>query len=157
MSEFKTIETQEELDAIIKDRLARNTKTVTAEVTKQYEGYISPDDAAKSKKALEDKITELKAQITEKDTSIADLTAKNTAYETTAVKVKIAREEGLPYELADRLSGTNEEEFRADAKALSKLITPQEPPAPMFNGESGKSNPTGTDGALLSVLNELSK
>ena len=44
MSEFKTIETQEELDSIIKDRLDRNTKKITAEVTKQFEGYISPDD-----------------------------------------------------------------------------------------------------------------
>lgn len=44
MSEFKTIETQEELDNIIKDRLDRNTKKITAEVTKQFEGYISPDD-----------------------------------------------------------------------------------------------------------------
>ena len=37
-NEFKTIETQEELDAIIKARLDRNTKTVTDEVKKSYEG-----------------------------------------------------------------------------------------------------------------------
>ena len=69
MSEFKAIETQEELDNIIKDRLDRNTKKITAEVTKQFEGFISPDDAAKSTKALEDKITALTAQLADKDTS----------------------------------------------------------------------------------------
>ena len=158
MSEFKTIETQEELDAVIKDRLSRNTKTVTAEVTKQYEGYISADDAAKSKEKFEKEIEKLKAQITEKDTSIADLTAKNTAYETAAVKAKIAREYGIPAELADRLSGSNEEEYKADAEALSKFVAQKEPPAPMFNGDrGGSSSASSTDAALLSVLNELTK
>ena len=155
MPEFKAIETQEELDAVIKDRLARNTKTVTAEVTKQYEGYISPDDAAKAKKGLEDEITKLKGQITEKDTSIAELKAKNTEYETAAVKAKIAREYGIPAELADRLSGTNEEEYKADAQALAKFVAQEKPPAPSYNGEKG-SNVTGTDAALMSVLDELS-
>lgn len=42
--EFKTIETQEALDAIIKERLERNTRSVTDSVTKKYEGYISPDE-----------------------------------------------------------------------------------------------------------------
>lgn len=156
MSEFKTIETQEQLDAIIKDRLARNTKTVTDEVKKQYEGYISPDDAAKDKKALEDEITKLKGKIKDKDTSIADLTAKNTAYEIAAVKAKIAREYGIPAELADRISGTNEEEYKADAEALSKFIAPEKPPAPMFNSEGGSNGTNSTDAALLSVMNELS-
>lgn len=155
MSEFKTIETQEELDAIIKDRLARNTKTVTAEVAKQYEGYISPDDAAKGKKALEDEIEKLKGKIKDKDTSIADLTAKNAAYETTRLKEKIAREAGIPAEMADRISGTNEDEYKADAAMLAKLIALQKPPAPMFNGEKG-GTASDTDAALLSVLNGLS-
>lgn len=156
MSEFKTIETQEELDNIIKDRLDRNTKKVTADVTKQFEGYISPDEAANGKKDLEDKITKLTAQLAEKDTSIADLTAKNTAYETASVKAKIAREYGIPAELADRISGTNEAEYKADAENLAKFLTAQKPAAPMFNGE-GSGQTSSTDAALLSVLNELSK
>lgn len=155
MSEFKTIESQEELDTIIKDRLDRNTKKVTADVTKQFEGYISPDDAAKSKKALEEKIEELTKEITAKETSIADLTAKNNEYATAAVKAKIAREYGIPAELADRISGTNEDEYKADAEALAKFVKQNTPPAPMYNGE-GSGKTTGTDAALLSVLNELS-
>ena len=69
MSEFKPIETQEAFDAAIKDRLERAKKTVTDEVKKQYEGWISPDDAKKSA----DRITELTQQVT-------DLTAKNAIY-----------------------------------------------------------------------------
>lgn len=161
MSEFKVIESQEELDNIIKDRLDRNTKKITAEVTKQFEGYISPDEAAKSKKALEDEITKLTAQITEKDTKIADITAKNTAYETAAVKAKIAREYGIPAELADRISGTNEDEYKADAENLAKFVAAGKPTAPMFSAEpSGNNSNIGqtnnTDAALMAVLNELS-
>lgn len=155
MSEFKVIETQEELDNIIKDRLDRNTKKITAEVTKQFEGYISPDDAAKSRKSLEEKIEELTKEITAKDTSIADLTAKNNEYATAAVKAKIAREYGIPAELADRISGTNEDEYKADAEALAKFVKQNTQPAPMYNSE-GSSKTTSSDAALLSVLNELS-
>lgn len=155
MSEFKAIETQEELDKIIKDRLSRNTKTVTDEVTKKYEGFISPDDAAKQKKTLEDKITELNTKLKEKDTSIADLTAKNAAYETASVKAKIAREYGIPAELADRLSGNNEEEFKKDAENLVKFVQ-KEQPAPLYNGEHS-SSASSTDAALLSVLEALDK
>jgi len=156
MSEFKTIETQEELDNIIKDRLDRNTKKITAEVTKQFEGYISPDDAAKSKKALEDEISKLTAQITEKDTKIADITAKNTAYETAAVKAKIAREYGIPAELADRISGTNEDEYKADAENLAKFVAAGKPTAPMFSAEpSGKGQANNTNAAYMDMLSEL--
>lgn len=158
MSEFKTIETQEELDNIIKDRLDRNTKKITAEVTKQFEGYISPDDAAKSKKAFEDEISKLTAQLTEKDTAIADLTAKNTAYETASVKAKIAREYGIPAELADRISGTNEDEYKADAENLAKFVSTGKPTAaPMFSAEpSGKGQINNTDAAYMAMLSELS-
>lgn len=151
MSDFKIIETQEELDNIIKDRLDRNTKKITAEVTKQFEGFISPDEQSKLTKQIE----ELTAQITEKDTKIADITAKNTAYETASVKAKIAREYGIPAELADRISGTNEDEYKADAENLAKFVK-QSAPAPLFNGDKG-GNISSTDAALMSVLNTLTE
>ena len=50
--EFKAIETQEAFDAAIKARLERNTRTVTEEVTKKYEGYISPDEAKKTTETM---------------------------------------------------------------------------------------------------------
>lgn len=156
MSEFKVIESQEELDSIIKDRLDRNTKKITAEVTKQFEGFISPDDVAKSRKSLEEKIEELTKEITAKDTSIADLTAKNNEYATAAVKAKIAREYGIPAELADRISGTNEDEYKADAEALAKFVAAGKPTAPMYNGEHNVGNMTSVDAGLLSALNTLS-
>ena len=43
MSEFKPIETQEQLDAIISDRIKRAQETTR----KEFEGFLSPEDAAK--------------------------------------------------------------------------------------------------------------
>lgn len=119
--EFKTIETQEALDAIIKNRLERNTRSVTEEVTKKFEGWISPEDAKKST----DQIAELSAKIKENEVQIADLTAKNSAYEAASVKAKIAQEAGLPPELANRLSGSTEEELKKDAQALAEIVKPK--------------------------------
>jgi hypothetical protein len=156
MSEFKTIETQEELDAIIKARLDRNTKTVTDEVKKSYEGYISPDEAKK----LTDQVDALTKQLTEKDTSIADLTAKNKNYETASVKARIAREKGLPYELADRLSGESEEDIAADAENLAKFVsTGSRSPAPLFSAQTGTGagKTDVTDEALLTMLRDMTK
>lgn len=158
-NEFKAIETQEDFDAAIKARLDRNTKTVTDEIKKSYEGYLSPDEAKK----LNDQITSLTAQteglrqqLTEKDTSIADLTAKNKAYETASVKARICHEKGLPFELADRLSGETEEDIAADADKLSQFVSAGKPAAPLYTPavNTGAGNPT--DAAYRSMLGELS-
>ena len=125
MPEFKAIETQEALDAIIKDRIERAKKSAADEAAKKYEGFISPDDVKKHT----DQIAALTEKLRESDTNIADLTAKNSAYEIASVKTKIAHEVGLPYELAERLSGTTEEEIRKDADALSRFaVHPQATP-----------------------------
>ena len=157
MSEFKTIETQEEFDAAIKARLDRNTKTVTDEVKKSYEGYISPDEAKK----LNDQISTLTASLTEKETAITDLTAKNKAYETASVKARIAREKGLPYELAERLSGESEEDIAADAESLAKFVSADRQPAPLY-APQGTQGTHGAEGkneysAAASLLDSLTK
>lgn len=154
MAEFKIIETQEELDRIITERLKRNKESVTAEVTKQYEGYLSPDEVKK----LNDQVTALTAQLTEKDTSIADLTAKNKAYENASVKARIAHEKGLPYELAERLSGETEEEITADADILAKFVSDNKDyhVAPLYDAGSGKNASNETDAALLEALKAVS-
>ena len=46
MSEFKQIETQEQLDEILKDRLKRERETTR----KEFEGFLSPSAAAEKYK-----------------------------------------------------------------------------------------------------------
>ena len=148
MPEFKAIETQEALDAIIKDRLERAKKSAADEAAKKYEGYLSPDDVKKHT----DQITALTDKLKESETKIADLTAKNSAYEIASVKTKIAHEVGLPYELADRLSGTTEEEIRKDADALSKFaMHPQA--TPLFSSETSPS--ASADAAYRALAHDL--
>lgn len=148
MPEFKPIETQEALDAIIKDRIERAKKSAADETAKKYEGYLSPDDVKKHT----DQITVLTDKLKESETKIADLTAKNSAYEIASVKTKIAHEVGLPYELADRLSGTTEEEIRKDADALSKFaMHPQATPS--FSAETPPS--ASADSAYRALAHDL--
>lgn len=156
MAEFKEIKTQEEFDAAIKERLDRNTKSVTAEVTKKYEGYISPDDLAAKIKESTDKIAELTKQAAEKDKSIADLTTENKNYKLNALKTKIAHEKGLPYELAERLTGDTEEALGKDAEALAKYVSSSTAPlgSPEVPPPTAKS---GINAALESVLSEMTK
>lgn len=159
MAEFKTIETQEELDAIIKARLDRNTKTVTDEVKKGYEGYIPPDEAKKltaQTEGLRQQVEALTKQLAERDGSIADLTAKNKAYETASVKARICHEKGLPYELAERLSGESEEDIAADADKLSQFVSAGKPAAPLYNPAVNTGAANLTDAAYRSMLGELS-
>ena len=139
---FKPIETQEEFDALIKDRLAKQKakfEEEKAEITKKYEGYLSPEDVEKAKKSYEDKVTALNASISERDekektlqTQLDEANAKNSKYESSALKMRVALSNGIPYELADRLNGTTEEELTVDAKKMASLFgsshTPQNTP-----------------------------
>ena len=150
---FEPIETQEAFDAAIKGRIERNTKTVTEEVTKKYEGYISPEDASKQTAELNKQIESLTAKLGERDSSIADLTAKNKAYETASVKAKIAREYNIPYELADRLSGETEDDIKKDAEKLSAFVG-RKKTAPLFDLDTGSGK---DDSAYKNLLKSIRK
>jgi len=117
----KPITTQEELEAVLKERLKREGE--------KYEKYTSPDDVAKIKKDYDDQIKTLNASLTtanEKaskyDKDIAERDAKIKGYETDSVKTRIAHEVGLPYGMSSRLKGDTEDDIRKDAEALHKLM-----------------------------------
>ena len=122
MGEFKVIETQEELDALIKDRIDRERKSLSEkysdyEILKkknaEYEGQVSK---------LAEENRSFAAKAAEYDKQISDLSSQIKGYETDSVKTRIALEVGLPYEMAGRLSGTTEEEIRKDAELLVKFV-----------------------------------
>lgn len=148
--EFKPIETQEAFDTAIKARLDRNTESVK----KQFEGFISPDDFKTKTADLNSKITDLTGKLAEKDTTIAGLTAKNKAYETSSVKMRIAHESGIPYELAGKLSGETEEDIKKDAETLAKFIGKKQP-APL--GSTEHDHADSKNAAYKSLLAGLTK
>lgn len=156
-TEFKAITTQEEFDAAIKSRLERCKTSTTEEVTKKFEGYISPEDLNSKTAESQKQIDDLNAQLKIRDGSIADLNAKVKAYETSSVKLRIAHESGIPYELADKLSGDTEEDIRKDAQTFSKYLGhTNNKPAPLATTEtSGSSQESGLRLGLRKTLAKM--
>lgn len=152
-NQFKPIETQEELDNIIKGRLQRERETVT----KRYEGYISPDDHNKALAEVNKSFDDYKKAHESDEQTIADLTAKVKAHETASLKSRIAHEVGLSYEWIGRITGEDEKSIRADAEALKALVgNGSKVVIPTKNPESGE-NVNTKDNALKAVLNGIKK
>lgn len=121
MAEFKPIETQEQLDEIIKKRVAqaeRNTEQSLQEENKKLREQN--EEFAKQISTLTEQAKTQTEKLEASDITIKDLAAKAQSYETASAKTRIALEAGLKYEYADRLQGNNEEEWRADAQVLAK-------------------------------------
>jgi len=123
--EFKAIETQEQLNNIIEERLKRDRESRS----KAYEGYLSPEEVEKLKKGYENTITGLNKQIEDSsetyknyDTEIANRDAKIKEYETASVKSRIAHETGLPYDAIAFLQGEDEESIKKSAESLKGLV-----------------------------------
>lgn len=134
---FTVIETQEQLDAIISDRIARAKESAR----KEFEGWISPEDQAakteeitKERDGLAQQIADLSKDKDDLVTQMADKDARIAQYETASEKTKIAREVGLPYDAVDFLQGTTEEEIRQSAENLKGLVG-KEQKAPLSNPE----------------------
>ena len=150
MTEFKVIETQEQLDAIIKSRLDREKA--------KYSDY---DTLAEKIKNLETENTNLKQTITDKETSesstaskIADLEKDVTAWKNKSLKQQIAMKNGLPFDLADRLQGDTEESLNEDAERLASLVSVKNYTQPLADKEPNiESN--GIEAAWRDVVKNL--
>lgn len=150
--EFKIISTQEELDAVIGDRLRRERESSA----KKYEGWTSPDAlkklqeehaselaklqeaAAASQKVLEEKDAEIQAGL---------------SYKTELEKTRIALEAGLPVKYATRLVGDNADAWKADAEAMAKDFAPKNS-TPLGTNDSAPSD--GGD-AISKALGKMAK
>lgn len=160
MSEtFTPITTQEEFDSAISKRLARAEQ----KFTEQYSGYISPEEFEEKTKSLNEQITELgnsltaaheKSKADAETISTLETSVKN--HVTASVKSRIAHEMGLPYELANKLSGDDEDAIRKDAESLKSIIGNIKKPAPFVsNPNEGTNGETSRQAALLKMSAEL--
>lgn len=122
---FTPIETQEQFDAAISERIGRvNAKHESAIADMQ----AKLDALTQENASLNQSIKDSADKYATADNTIADLTAKVKSYEVASVKARVAREAGIPFEMAERLRGETEEEIKADAEALAKLIPKQKAP-----------------------------
>ena len=150
MTEFKVIETQEQLNAIIKARLDR-----------EKEKYAEYDQLAEKIKKLETENTSLKQTITDKETSesttasrIADLEKDVTTWKQKSLKQQIAMKNGLPFDLADRLQGDSEESLNEDAERLASLVNVKNYTQPLADKEPNLET-NSVDAAWRDVVKNL--
>lgn len=111
--DFRVINTQEEFDAAVTERYG---------------------DVAN----LQQQVSTL---TTERDThanTIAQLQQQVKGYQTAELKQQIAKEKGIPLEMASRLSGETEKDLRADADAMAGTLKAYKGAAPLAE----PNNPT---------------
>lgn len=142
MSDFTPIETQEQFDAMVKDRIARAEKAA-AEKYGDYEAIKTQNaDLTGQIASLTEQIRKQTETIDGHKAVVDDLTAKVHGYETASVKTRIALELGIPYQMADRLTGEDEESIRKDAEEMIKLIGAKRQAPPLGSGEPKPANDT---------------
>ena len=159
MSEFKVIETQEQIDAIISERVKRAEKRAEEKAAEKYADYDSLKDKAN---AYEKQIADLSEQLKSGESKLAEfmtekegLEAKIKEYETASIKTKVALETGLPHQLAEKLTGDDEEAIRADAKKMAEFVA--KPTAPIGSAEPDRTDEEPTGSALFDMARQLGK
>lgn len=154
MSEFKIIETQEQFDEIVKDRIARAKESAV----KEFADY---EDIKQANGNYEKQIADLTEQLKKADEGkatsndeIQALKDKVQQYEMASVKTKVAHEVGLPYELASKLTGDDEDAIREDAETMVKFVKAQQS-APIGSNEPTKTDADPTDAAYMKLAKQL--
>lgn len=109
---FKPIETQEALNAIIKDRIDRAKKSVH----EQFAGY---DEYKAKAEKYDSELAKFNKTLSGKETELKELRTKVQQYETDSVKKGIADEYGLKPGMEKFLTGSDEKAWRSAAEELS--------------------------------------
>lgn len=149
MTEFKPIETQEQLDAIIKDRLAREKAKYS-----DYDKLVGKIQTLETENLnLKDTIDKQKESDSNNLNRIAELEKINSVWETKSLKQQIAIKNGLPFDLADRLQGDSEESLNEDAERLASLITVKNYTQPLADTEPQVEE--GVESAWRNVVRNL--
>lgn len=122
---FKAIETQEEFDRIISERLSRQKESFEKQLADYDQLKTAKADLESQVGTLQSTIEQSKAGQEDYTKQISDLTSKVAGYETANLRTRIALQNGLPFDLADRLVGEDEESIKEDAERLSSFVTKQ--------------------------------
>lgn len=152
MSENTTF-TQEELNKIVSERIKRaQAKTEelenrVKELEEERAGFIS------TIKANNQLLIEKDGLISAKEAEFAELQKVSDKYKASQLKTQIAVRNGLPYDLAERLQGSDEESLQADAERLSAFVKPKQVIAPMKSNEPEVDSRTASMQQVLQQLN----
>lgn len=136
------ITTQEQLDAMVKDRLARNTAKVTAEVEARFADYDK----------LKESASQLDALKAENDKLKADEKARTDAAALKAMVDKVAAETKVDGSL---LRGSTEDELRAHAEQIAKAYAKPAAPHLPETGTSASDASGGDNEDMRSFVRAL--
>lgn len=136
-------------------------ETIMSEYGKSIEKYKADADnlkamtdkynaATKEKEDLNQEISALKGQASETETKINGLNQELSDAKLTNMKTRIALDNGLPFNFADRLKGDDEEALKADAEQMAGMIKGQQAPDPLRTTE-----PTVDEDPYRSMLHSL--
>lgn len=104
--------------------MAEHGKTIQSVKPADY------DDLKTEKANLEQELTKLQDTLNNQEkelNSIEDLKKENETLKLEKIKINIASQANIPLELAGRLSGSNEEEIKADAEKIAGFVNKKQP------------------------------
>lgn len=151
--EFQAITSQEQLDNVIGERLRRQ-KEQFEEKLQAYESL--KEEHSKLQTELEQKnqfIEENKKETSMKTEDYENLEKELSSLKLQQLKQKIAINNGIPLDLANRLSGEDEETLLEDAKTLSQFINSKPTPQPLKSVED--TNVNDEDMAYRQLLSQI--
>ena len=151
---FTPIETQEQLDEIIKARLERERKTLTEKYQDYDEIKKRMAEIQKENEGLAASVKEAAEKMASHEQEIAERDAKIKGYETASVKTRIAHEMGLSYEAINYLQGTEEDDVRKSAEGLKALVGARRVP-PLADPEEETAKGDKNKAALKEMLKNL--
>lgn len=123
------------------------------ESVKPKEDY---EELKSTKTTLEQHVRDLQSELeSNKDAlgSIDDLKSQIESYKINELKTNIARQANIPFELAGRLSGSTEEELKADAEKMAEFVNKKQP-LPLKHTEPPVND---KDAGLKQMLGNLNK
>ena len=152
MSENTTF-TQEELNKIVSERIKRaqakneELENRVKELEEERAGLLSTIEANNQL------LIEKDGLISAKEAEFAELQKVSDEYKASQLKAQIAVRNGLPYDLAERLQGSDEESLQADAERLSAFVKQKQVVAPMKSNEPEVDSSTASMRQVLQQLN----
>lgn len=153
MSENTTF-TQEELNKIVSERVKRaqakneELENRVKKLEEERAGLLSTIEANNQL------LIEKDGLISAKEAEFAELQKVSDEYKASQLKTQIAVRNGLPYDLAERLQGSDEESLQADAERLSAFVKQKQVVAPMKSNEPEVDSRTASVRQVLRQLNQ---
>lgn len=153
MSENTTF-TQEELNKIVSERVKRaqakneELENRVKKLEEERAGLLSTIEANNQL------LIEKDGLISAKEAEFAELQKASDEYKASQLKTQIAVRNGLPYDLAERLQGSDEESLQADAERLSAFVKQKQVVAPMKSNEPEVDSRTAAVRQVLRQLNQ---